>query len=60
MPLKKDLKKLKLTLKELESTSESNWFGKLMKKIKIKNLKTLIFKIELKLDNLKNQKLSDK
>ena len=54
MPLKKDLKKLTLTLKELESKSESNWLGKLMKKIKIKNLKKLIFKIELKLDKLKS------
>jgi hypothetical protein len=53
MPLKKDLKKLKLTLKELESKPESNWFDKLMKKIKIKNLKTVISKIELKLDKLK-------
>jgi hypothetical protein len=60
MPLKKDLKKLKLALKELEAKPTSNLFAKLIKKIKISGLEKLILRIELKLQDLKIQKQYNK
>ena len=60
MPLKKDLKKLKLALKELEAKPASNLFAKLIKKIKISGLEKLILRIELKLQDLKIQKQYNK
>jgi hypothetical protein len=60
MPLKKDLKKLKLALKELEAKPASNFFAKLIKKIKISGLEKLILRIELKLQDLKIQKQYNK
>jgi hypothetical protein len=60
MPLKKDLKKLKLALKELQAKPVSNFFAKLIKKIKISGLEKLILRIELKLQDLKIQKQYNK
>ena len=60
MPLKKDLKKFQLTLKEIESSNPTNWFGKLFKKMKITNLNMLILKTKSKLQDLKNQKQYNK
>ena len=60
MPLKKDLKKLQLALKEVESSNPTSWFGKLFKKIKITNLNVLISKTKSKLQDLKNQKQYNK
>lgn len=60
MPLKKDLKKLKLALNVLESKPATNWFAKLIKKIKIDGIKKLILRIELKLQDLKIQKQYNK
>lgn len=60
MPLKKDLKKLELALKEVELSNPTNWFGKLFKKMKITNLNMLILKTKSKLQDLKNQKQYNK
>ena len=60
MPLKKDLKTFQLTLKEIESSNPTNWFGKLFKKMKITNLNMLILKTKSKLQDLKNQKQYNK
>jgi hypothetical protein len=60
MPLKKDLKKLELALKQVESSNPNNLVGKLFKKIKITNLNLLISKIKLKLQDLKIQKQHNK
>lgn len=60
MPLKKDLKKLELALKEVELSTPTNWFGKLFKKMKITNLNMLILKTKSKLQDLKNQKQYNK
>ena len=60
MPLKKELKKFQLALKEVESSNPTNWFGKLFKKIKITNLNVLISKTKSKLEDLKNQKQYNK
>jgi hypothetical protein len=60
MPLKKDLKKLKLALKESQAKLASNFFAKLIKKIKISGLEKLILRIELKLQDLKIQKQYNK
>jgi len=60
MPLKKDLKKLELALKEVELSNPTNRVGKLFKKMKITNLNMLISKIKLKLQDLKIQKQYNK
>jgi hypothetical protein len=60
MPLKKDLKKMELALKQVESTNPTNWFGKLFKKFKIANLNMLILETKSKLQDLKIQKQYNK
>jgi hypothetical protein len=60
MPLKKELKKFQLALKEVESSNPTNWFGRLFKKFKIANLNMLILKTKSKLQDLKIQKQYNK
>lgn len=55
MPLKKDLKKLKVVLMDLETKPASNWFMNLITNSRIKSLKRLILMKELKLEKLKNR-----
>ena len=54
MPLKKDLKKLKVVLNDLENKPISNWFINLITASRIKSVKHLILIKELKLEKLKN------
>jgi len=54
MPLKKDLKKLKVVLNDLENKPISNWFSNLITASRIKSVKHLILIKELKLEKLKN------
>jgi hypothetical protein len=54
MPLKKDLKKLKVVLMDLEKKPTSNWFINLITNSRIKSVKRLILMKELKLEKLKN------
>jgi hypothetical protein len=55
MPLKKDLKKLKVVLIDLETKPASNWFINLITNSRIKSVKRLILMKELKLEKLKNR-----
>lgn len=55
MPLKKDLKKLKVVLMDLETKPTSNWFINLITNSRIKSVKRLILMKELKLEKLKNR-----